>query len=282
LIKRKFMLIKKLESILKNAVIKLYKIFSEKEGVHEYRNILTFFLKDRIIDPLELEQLKYIENKYKLTTYEITKIQREALSIYFNEIISDQRISEEERRSLQDLLNLFSLKTDEINFDQKTFNKYYTLGLIEKGSLPSICNKNELSIIFKQDEILHYGSSSQLNKIKKVTKRINYSGLTASIKIMKGIRYRIGSIDYQTKTQEILDMEDIGILYITNQRIGFKGNKKQFNISLNKILSFELFSEGIFIFKQGRETPYILTLDDYDVPLSIISFLINNNQPRSL
>lgn len=273
-INRELMSVNKLRSILKRALPNLSKMFSEKEGVQQYRKILTYFLKDGVIDPLELEQLKYVENKYELTKEEIRKIQRKALSTYFNEIISDQRISEEERKSLQDLLNLFSLQTNEINFDQKIFNKYYTLGLIEQGSLPSVENKNELNIIFKPNEILHYGASSQLNKIKKVTKRINYGGLTGSIKIMKGVRYRIGSIGVQTKTQEILDTEDVGILYITNQRIGFKGNKKQFNILFNKIISFELFSEGIFIFKQGKETPYILTLDDYEVPLSILSCLL--------
>ncbi|CAM2990109.1 hypothetical protein [Legionella worsleiensis] len=270
------MSVNKLRSILKSAFPNLSKIFSEKEGVQQYRKILTYFLKDGVIDPLELEQLKYVENKYELTEEEIRKIQRKVLSTYFNEIISDKRISEEERKTLQELLNLFSLQTNEINFDQKIFNKYYTLGLIEQGSLPSVENKDKLNIILKPNEILHYRASSQLNKIKKVTKRINYGGLTGSIKIMKGVRYRIGSIGVQTKTQEILDTEDVGILYITNQRIGFKGHKKQFNILFNKILSFELFAEGIFLFKQGKETPYILTLDDYEIPLTILSFLLNN------
>ncbi|HEN4748081.1 TPA: hypothetical protein U5489_001301 [Legionella pneumophila] len=198
------MSVNKLRSILKRALPNLSKMFSEKEGVQQYRKILTYFLKDGVIDPLELEQLKYVENKYELTKEEIRKIQRKALSTYFNEIISDQRISEEERKSLQDLLNLFSLQTNEINFDQKIFNKYYTLGLIEQGSLPSVENKNELNIIFKPNEILHYGASSQLNKIKKVTKRINYGGLTGSIKIMKGVRYRIGSIGVQKKHKKFL------------------------------------------------------------------------------
>ncbi|HAT5055759.1 TPA: hypothetical protein I9781_003157, partial [Legionella pneumophila] len=91
------MSVNKLRSILKRALPNLSKMFSEKEGVQQYRKILTYFLKDGVIDPLELEQLKYVENKYELTKEEIRKIQRKALSTYFNEIISDQRISEEER-----------------------------------------------------------------------------------------------------------------------------------------------------------------------------------------
>lgn len=274
-ITREFLSVNKLHSILKKALPGLSNIFFDKEGVQQYRKLLMHFLKDGVLDPLEINQLVYVQNKYELTSKEIRKIQRKALTKYYQEIISDQKISEEERRSLEDLLNLFSLSTDEINFNQETFNKYYTLGLIEQGSLPSIANKDDLNIIFNANEILHFGASSELKKIKKVTKRINYSGWTASIKIMKGVRYRIGSIGVQTKTQEILDAEDTGILYITSQRIGFKGNKKQFNILYNKILSFELFAEGLFIFKQGKETPYILTLDDYEVPLAILSFLFN-------
>jgi hypothetical protein len=274
-IKREFVSVNKLHSMLKKALPGLSNLLFDKEGVQQYRKLLMHFLKDGVLDPLEINQLVYVKNKYELTSKETTKIQRQALSKYYQEIISDQKISEEERRSLQDLLNFFSLQTDDINFDQNTFNKYYTLGLIEQGSLPSIANKDELNIMFNPNEILHFAGSSQLNKIKKVTTRINYGGWTGSIKIMKGVRYRIGSVGVQTKTKEILDSEDNGIFYITSQRIGFKGNRKQFNILFNKILSFELFAEGLFVFKQGKETPYILTLDDYEVPLATLSFLFN-------
>lgn len=251
------------------------KLANKREGAQQYQKLLNHFLADGVLDPLELDQLNYIEHKYDLTKEKTKDIQKNALSEYFKKIISDQRINEEERVSLQNLLNLFSLQSDEIGFEQDLFNKYYTLGLIEQGLLPTINNPDVISVIFQKEEILHYGAAGQLNKIKKITERINYKGITGSIKIMKGVRYRIGSIGVEKQTREILEAEDTGILYISNERIGFKGNRKQFSIPFNKILSFELFAEGLFIFKHGKETPYIVSLEEYELPLSVLSFLLN-------
>lgn len=163
-----------------------------------------------------------------------------------------------------------------IEFDQKDFNRFYSLGLISQGLLPRIDREHyDLNITFKIDEILHFVASAQLRKIKKVTTRIKYRGLTASIKICKGLHYRVGSIGLETKTQEVLDIESIGLFYITNERLGFISDRKQFAIPFHKILSFELSNGGVLIFKEGKESPYIVTMEDYEVPLSMISLILN-------
>lgn len=143
------------------------KLASQREGTQQYQKLLNHFLADGILDPLELDQLDYVEHKYALTKDETKDLQKNALSEYFKKIISDQRISEDERISLQNLLNLFSLQSDEIGFEQDLFNKYYTLGLIEQGLLPTISNPEDINVIFQKEEILHYGGAAQLNKIKK-------------------------------------------------------------------------------------------------------------------
>lgn len=256
-------------SFIKNLV-------SEKEGVKEYREKLAQFLSDSKISDEEKQELESISKKFALTPDEIGKLQKSALSGVFQNITSDQRITEEERQSLEILLNHFGLQTKDIKFDQKSFNKFYSLALIDKGILPEIKDGNhDINIIFKKGEILHFGAASVLRKLKRVTTRINYGGLTGSIKIMKGVRYRVGSLGIGTESKEVLASEDNGIFYITNQRVGYIGSRKQFSVPFNKVHSFELRPEGMYIFKEGKETPHIITLDDYEVPSSMISFIIN-------
>jgi hypothetical protein len=113
-----------------------------------------------------------------------------------------------------------------------------------------------------------------------VTTRVNYGGLTASVKIMKGVRYRVGSMQVQAVTREVMDTEDSGILYITNQRVGYLGFRKQFSFPYAIIGSLELRPDGLHIFKDGKEAPYILGLDDYEVVLAMISFLINREPEK--
>ena len=92
---------------------------------------------------------------------------------------------------------------------------------------------------------------------------------------MKGVRYRVGSLGIGAESKEVLASEDNGIFYITNQRVGYIGSRKQFALPFSKVHSFELRSEGMYIFKEGKETPYIITLDDYEVPSAMVSFIIN-------
>lgn len=42
-------------------------------------------------------------------------------------------------------------------------------------------------------------------------------------------------------------------------------------------MSFELTEVGLRIIKEGKETPYLIYLEDYDVPCSILSFILNKD-----
>ncbi len=254
-------------------------LVSEKEGIKEYREKLALFLSDSVISEDEQKELESISKKFNLTSDDIGRLQKTAVLGVYQDIVSDKRITEEEKQSLQVLLNHFGLQASDINFDQKSFNKFYSLALIEQGILPEIKEGNhDINVLFKKGEVLHFGAVSVLRKLKRVTTRINYGGFTGSIKIMRGVRYRVGSLGVGTESKEILAPEDSGIFYITNQRVGYIGNRKQFSVPFDKVHSFEIRVEGMFIFKEGKEAPYILTLDDYDVPSAMISFIINKEE----
>ena len=135
-----------------------------------------------------------------------------------------------------------------------------------------------MNILFKQGEVLHWAVGGYFLKRKKVTTRINYGGLTGSIRIMKGISYRVGSVGVERVSKEIMDREDSGMFYITNQRIGYQGYRKQFSFPFSKIGSLELRYDGLHIFKDGKESPYILELNDHEVALSVISLLMNRKE----
>jgi len=254
-------------------------LISEKEGIKEYRGKLARFLSDSEISDEEKRELEAVAKEHGLSPDEIEKLQKAALSGVFSQITADRRITEDERESLEVLLNHFGLQIRDIEFDQKAFNKYYALALIEKGVLPEIKDGNcAVNIVFKKGEILHFGAVAILRKLKRVTTRIRYGGLTSSIRIMKGVRYRVGSLGVETQSKEVLATEDEGVFYITNQRVGYLGNRKQFALPFGKIHSFELRAEGMYIFKEGKETPHIVTLDDYEVPSAMVSFVLNRGE----
>lgn len=255
-------------TILKN-------LFFEKKGVKEYRERLERYLANGSISPDEMTLLKSCEKKFSLTRREVYILHKEALKKQFTLICSDRRISDAEVKSLETLLDQFGLTPGQIDFDQLAFNRFSGLAMLDNGKLPIINNPEAIPIQYKCKEVVHFAESALLIKSKLITKRVNYEGLSVSVKIMKGVRYRVGSIQFTYEKQEVHDAEDVGFFYITNQRIGFQGKRKQFNFSFKKIHCFEVRSEGIYIFKDGKENPYIIQLGDYELPLSIISHIIN-------
>lgn len=249
---------------------------AKREGLKEYDMKIRKFLEDEILSPEEEKELDEIVSKFSLKKEDLLAIHKSAVSGVFKNISADSRITDDEKESLEELLTHFGLETKDIDFNQKAFNKYYALALIDKGILPKV-GKHDLSVRFKGGEILHFGQDATLRKMKRVTHRVNYGGLVASVKIVKGLRYRVGSINFKTESSNVATIEDTGIFYLTDQRVGFMGNFKQFTIPYEKISSFELKPEGLYIFKEGKEAPYIVDMEDYEVALSIVSHFLNQD-----
>ena len=76
--------------------------------------------------------------------------------------------------------------------------RFRLLGQIEHGDLPSV------DVPILQREVCYFSGPAAHHEIKVVTKRVNYSGPTASIRIMKGVRWRVGSISTQKVTTDVM------------------------------------------------------------------------------
>lgn len=246
-------------------------LFSDSKGLVVYTKLLNEYLVDGILSETEQNHLNDLAIEYNIKFKDLNKIHKKAFQVEFKKTISDKIITEDEKLTLELLMDYFQLDPGQIEFDQGSFNKYYTLGLIEKGILPIVDSIDKLNIVLKKNEVYHWGCAVSLRKYKNM--RRGYSGVTSSIKIMKGLSYRVGSYSANTNTELII--EENGFFWISNQRFGFHGLRKNFAMPFNKVLSFDLTEVGLIIHKEGRETPYIVGLDDYDIPCLVISKLLN-------
>ena len=131
-------------------------------------------------------------------------------------------------------------------------------------------------IVYKDGEILHYALRTRMLKKKSKTVAFAYHGPQISIRIMRGLRYKAGMIMPAPIKEEYWDTEAEGMFFITNQRIGFVG-LKSFSINISKLFYLTFEEEMLFIFKEGRENPYIIHIpnDLAEEPLSTISTLLN-------
>src|ERR1035437_1963971 len=255
---------------------------SEVEDLHSqvaggiYKKSYDEVISDGNIDKSEEEFLEKLKENLRLPTIVVEKISNESkqalMQMKFNEIVADGKISP---TKWEELTTLAKNLDDTVTLDEKTKAKVEKLKLhwlIENGELPV----KEVPINLQKDERCYFTSSSDWLEHRTVTKRINYGGPTARIKIMKGIYYRAGSMGVQRITSEELQIIDSGQLYITNKRIIFVGNKKNSNIQFGKILSINPYSDGVGIEKDSGKSPIFRLSNNSDILAMTLSRLIND------
>ncbi len=239
-------------------------LLSFGHGKKEYAEKLKLFLSDKKLSKLEEKALEGIAKEYGLEPNDMKKLQATAIGDMYLSMAEDQRITEEERKALDELVQHFGVSLEETSFNQKQFLKYYTLALIENGLLPEFTKRErKLPMVFRDGEILHWVCPATLRRFVAADKD--------DYKFGKDEPYEVGA----GKSGSTLKTEDRGSLYFTNERIGFLGRSKQFAMGYGSIQAATVGRGGLSIFKKARAAPYVIAMDDYDVPCSILSFIVN-------
>ena len=183
------------------------------------------------------------------------------------EFLSDDALDPQEIEELKNKaieLNIDRYKTTEnIRKEYKYYVKNWEFdnGIIAEVHSDFILNKNEKCIYRKNNiEILEQ---------KEVTKRINYSGPRARVKIAKGISYNFGSYNYSTEKETKQISKGVGVLNITTKRILFKTSEKSTTIRLSAIVDLKQFDDGLMIFKSTGNPLIILDKNGLDLHQSV-------------
>jgi len=185
------------------------------------------------------------------------------LEIYnrlYEKFTEDKEMDESEIDFLQKFQDTFGLTKEEVDYDTRVLPYIYVWAIRTKGILPKVdLNTGSLNIVFKKDEIIHFATTCVLKEWRTVT--LGYSGGSqgVSIRVMKGVTYRVGAHrGHLVKDQMYVEIAR-GVLVITNQRLLFVpvSGSKQINVSLNKIVSYQCFENGVELYVERREKGYL-------------------------
>jgi len=175
--------------------------------------------------------------------------------------VSDRRISDEEEERLTAMAKNLGVTLKHDDQTQRLVDRFRLLARIESGELPSVAAPIKL----QRGEVCHGMLTCTQHEIRQQTQSYRYSGPSASIKIMKGVRWRIGQVSVQRVTRDVMTQLDSGTLYITNKRLLFDGGKKNTLITLNKIVNFTVFSDGLRVEKDSGRDQYFVCDGDVEV-----------------
>ncbi|WP_203293494.1 hypothetical protein [Luteirhabdus pelagi] len=194
------------------------------------------------------------------------------LKNFINDAISDERLSDEEYQKLEEISLSLGIEPSLNSKTRENLERYHLYWTIENGELPILRNP---PINIQKSENLYFMTDVIWKEQRRVTKRINYSGPTARIKIAKGVYYRMGSISAKSVSEDVWQVIDSGSIYLTNKRLIFMGARGNKTIRLNKILDIKPYKNGVDIQKDTGKSPFLEFGDNVDIFSMIIVRLMN-------
>lgn len=267
--------LKKLKEILllSNSEVK---DLQEEVAMGRYKQSYESVIKDGKIDDSEKEFLNRFRENLRLPEKLADKISEESRSQLikgkFKDMADDRRVSPEEWDEFEAISKNLDIT---ISMDEATkgqLEKFKLYWHIENGDLPI----KQVEINLQRGEDCYYTTEVEWLEKRTITRKINYGGPVARIKIAKGLYYRVGSVNYEKVTSEHVQLIDTGKVYITNKRIIFLGSKKNANIPLKKILSIDPFSDGVGIVKDAGRSPVFKVYSDAERLMMILSRVISD------
>ena len=101
----------------------------------------------------------------------------------------------------------------------------------------------------------------------KISKKTSFED---SFKLSKGVALKSRAGTVSPASHDMLNEVDIGTFIITSQRVIFAGGKKTVKIDLRKILSINVFSDGVSIVRENKKhVEYFLGTDQYSYTFTL-------------
>lgn len=241
-------------------------------GIGKYRDEVN-----RIINESSLvgsNNLENIATEYNIKESICKKISLGQFVKYIRELNKRNRIDTNEFSKVVRLMEYFGIEYRDYIEDAVILHDKYTIWLIEETDFMPIYD-GEVEVFLKNGEKVHYAARANLLNNKERIDYIRYSGFTSNIRICEGFFYRSGSIELVPQKKCYVEEVDEGMFYITNLRTIFIGRKGNFSYHNSKILHIDYTEYGLVIQKENTKTPQILQLNDYELPLVMLSHILN-------
>lgn len=255
---------------------------SQVTSIHEqlageiFKRHVTSAVSDGVITTQEQEDLQKLQKELCIPDGLVERISSQIKSIkvhqYVDGVISRGSVSPREEEEIKLLAKNLNCPVQLDSNQQNTLNRLKMIWAIQNADLPTV--STDINLTAKEQ--CYFNRPAQWFQYKTVTKRVNYAGPTARLRICKGVSYRIGSARVQRITSEVLVPVDSGRLHVTDKRIVLLGARKTSTIRLNKVVSFVPYSDGIELFKETGKSIIIKIDTDMELFNLLLSRLLRD------
>jgi len=127
---------------------------------------------------------------------------------------------------------------------------------VEPGRVPG------QGLVMKQDEECYSDVEGVLIEEKTTRKRIRGGSVGLSYRVTDRFSIRGNRFQGEIVPETAMKAVAIGRLYITSNRVVFRGNKKSFNLALTSIMAVETFADAVRLTSERGGKPHIVQFAD--------------------
>lgn len=233
------------------------KLLISKEAQGKYQKVLEEYLSDNHLskeEKLNLNRLlPELRIEPEIAKDMLSKAAETRLEQRLQELTQNERLGPQEIQELKDLAAHFGVELPEERLESKELLRFQFYWYLESGPLKGL----DVGINLRKGEEAYLSLPVAWYEYRSRTRRINYGGPTARIRIARGIYWSAGSLGVERVSEDYLKLMDTGLLYITNKRLLFMGQKGNKQLPYYRILSYEPFSNGLTLQKDSGPTPFL-------------------------
>lgn len=250
----------------------------EKVVVPLFEKTIQNVLSDRHVSPEERERMRQAAESLRISESKAKAVYalhaQEMFQEVFDEMVSDRRLSPGEEMELNTLAQNLGAKWEHDQATAHVLDRFRLLWRISQGLLP----QESVAIHLQKGETCALYAFANHYEMRTVTKRVTYHGPRASIKIMKGVRWNVGSSSSYRHTEDVWRHLGTGELYFTNKRLIFDGDNKTVNIPHKKIIDFTCYEDGLLIEKDSGKDQFFAFRGDSEIVGAIMNALLERSR----
>jgi len=238
----------------------------EKEEIYTSSGLKVFdelyakFIEDELLSDEEQAILAKLKEAFALKSETLSTLVGKRITDFANklikEIIEDKRIGPGELEEFYSKCSSLGVNYSFQEESQKIIDGYRENWNLENAPLVPM----EVAINLKKDEVCYYKTNVSWHELRTVTHGFSYGGPALRFKIMKGVSFRAGRMAVQRITTDEMTELDVGVLYVTNQRLIFDGLVRNNTWTYKTILAIEPYENGIRVEKEKGKSPVFQTL----------------------
>jgi hypothetical protein len=114
-------------------------------------------------------------------------------------------------------------------------------------------------ILLRRNEACYFTTAATWSQVKTFKERAGFSGFSTSVRVMRGMSYRVSTFRPQYQTWKgMVDIAE-GNLYVTNKKIWFDSKSLSTSIPYSRVVGFELYIDGVQLKKTAGRSDYFRT-----------------------